>query len=35
MISRITQSKQLLLFLLHFGSGNFPIDKNLISREQK
>lgn len=25
----------LLIFLLYFGSGNFSIDKNLISREQK
>jgi uncharacterized membrane protein YphA (DoxX/SURF4 family) len=25
----------LLVFLLYFGSGNFSIDKNLISREQK
>ena len=25
----------ILIFLLYFGSGNFSIDKNLISREQK
>ncbi|WP_307209253.1 DoxX family protein [Chryseobacterium lathyri] len=25
----------LLIFLLYFGSGNFSIDKNLISREQE